>query len=186
MAGQWKGERRVGRGVCNGHGSGARECEWREGGRNATRCVGVRERTTCRYRGSRSISRAGRKRGWPASTQRSCCHRSPRPNPGHCSHRFNRYSLSALGSFPKTPGRVSRPMPRYLGVLARYPAHLTIPPLPSSLSLPTPEANCEKFENEEILAIQGIERIRLDYFIIFVFILKKMLLESSNKSYSRL
>lgn len=79
-------------------------------------------------------------------------------------------------------------MPRYLGVLARYPAHLTIPPLPSSLSLPTPEANCEKFENEEILAIQGIERIRFDYFIIFVFVfmLKKMLLESSNKSYSRL
>lgn len=35
--------------------------------------------------------------------------RGPRPNPGHCSHRFNRYSLSALGSFPKTPGRVSSP-----------------------------------------------------------------------------
>lgn len=99
-----------------GHGSGARECERVEGMRHVALVYG---------RGRRADiadlavyhARAATEVGRPLLSALVATD----PNPGHCSHRFNRYSLSALGSFPKTPGRVSRPMPRYLGVLARYP-----------------------------------------------------------------
>lgn len=69
----------------------------------------------------------------------------PRPSPGHCSHRFNRYSLSDLRSFPKTPGRVSpdAPIPGSSCALPAGPRAPRTPHHSASAARNPATANCE-------------------------------------------
>lgn len=137
---EWKRERRVSevmdtnpdRGG-NGRGEGAKECDTRR----ALRWCRERERGERRRPDIADLAvyhlRAATEVGRPllsalVATGHRSRGRGPRPNPGHCSHRFNRYSLSALGSFPKTPGWVSSPDAPIPGSSCALPLpHLTLP-----------------------------------------------------------